>query len=181
MSRPSSLPAFTRAVFVPAAITGWLAAATAAVAAPATTTAPEASASAATTPSASDGTTAAPKPAPRPRQDPDGTLPLRLGVFFGHAFGQSGDLTRNITGTGGMSFQLPSPSVIGVDVGTGLGRHVRYHFAVGLQWESQPNYAAKGFRIDLAGLGFPIAVWSNEKVAIHVESLLHLIRGEILF
>lgn len=124
--------------------------------------------------------------APR-RKDPDATLPLRLGVFFGHAFGQSGDLTRYITGTGGVSFQLPSPAAVGVDIGTGLGSHVRYHFAVALEWEGQsqapgqPEYAAKGFRFDLVGLGFPIKVWSNEELTIHAEPLLHLIRGEILF
>jgi len=188
MSRPSSLPGAARAA--PSSILillgGWLVMASAAQAAE-TTPAPGPSAEAsAAPPPAPDGATPAPsaaQPAPRPRRDPDAPLPLRLGVFYGHAFGQSGDLTRNITFNGGTSFQLPSPSVVGVDVGTGLGSHVRYHFGVGLEWEgqSQPNYAAKGFRIDLAGLGFPILLWSNEQVAIHVEPLLHLIRGEILF
>jgi hypothetical protein len=52
---------------------------------------------------------------------------------------------------------------------------------VGLEWESQNGYAAKGFRFDPVTLGFPILVWRNEDVAIHVEPLVHLIRGEILF
>jgi len=181
--RPSSPPTAVVAAFGLVVLSASLMTVPAATAAPATA-APESGAGAepavappATPPAATE------KAAPRPRRDPSATLPLRLGVFYGHAFGQSGDLTRNITGNGGMSFQLPSPSVIGIDVGTGLGSHVRYHFAVGLEWEgqSQPNYAAKGFRIDLAGLGFPISVWSNEQVTIHVEPLLHLIRGEILF
>jgi len=165
---------------------GWLMTVSAAEAAE-TTPAPAASAGPAEAAPATGGAAPAePVPtraAPPARRDPDAALPLRLGVFYGHAFGQSGDLTRNITFNGGTSFQLPSPSVVGVDVGTGLGSHVRYHFGVGLEWEgqSQPNYAAKGFRIDLAGIGFPILVWSNEQVAIHVEPLLHLIRGEILF
>ena len=165
---------------------GWLMTVSAAEAAE-TTPAPAATAGPAEAAPATGGAAPAePVPtraAPPARRDPDAALPLRLGVFYGHAFGQSGDLTRNITFNGGTSFQLPSPSVVGVDVGTGLGSHVRYHFGVGLEWEgqSQPNYAAKGFRIDLAGIGFPILVWSNEQVAIHVEPLLHLIRGEILF
>jgi len=186
MSRPSSLPGAARAALrFLIVLGGWLLTIGAAKAAEETTPAPAPSAETAAPPgtavaAAAPATTG---PAPRPRRDPDATLPLRLGVFFGHAFGQSGDLTRNITFNGGTSFQLPSPAVVGVDVGTGLGSHVRYHFGVGLEWEgqSQPNYAAKGFRIDLAGLGFPILVWSNEQVAIHVEPLLHLIRGEILF
>ncbi|HEY8923442.1 MAG TPA: hypothetical protein VIU64_03615 [Polyangia bacterium] len=188
MSRPSSLPGAARAASSSMLILlgGWLMTVSAAEAAE-TTPAPAATAGPAEAAPATGGAAPAEpvptKAAPPARRDPDAALPLRLGVFYGHAFGQSGDLTRNITFNGGTSFQLPSPSVVGVDVGTGLGSHVRYHFGVGLEWEgqSQPNYAAKGFRIDLAGIGFPILVWSNEQVAIHVEPLLHLIRGEILF
>jgi hypothetical protein len=109
------------------------------------------------------------------------SLPFRLGLYYAHAFGQSGDLTRWITPFGGNGFQLPSPAVFGIDLGIGLGSHVRYHFAAGLEWESQTGYAAKGFRFDPIGLGFPIEVWRNDDVTIHVEPLLHLVRGEILF
>jgi len=108
-------------------------------------------------------------------------LPFRLGIFYGHAFGQSGDLTRFILPNGGNGPALPSPAVVGIDLGIGLGSYVRYHFGVGLEWESQGNYAAKGFRFDLITLGFPILVWTNGDVAIHVEPLVHLVRGEILF
>jgi len=108
-------------------------------------------------------------------------LPFRLGIFYGHAFGQSGDLTRFILPNGGNGGTLPSPAVVGLDLGIGLGSYVRYHFGVGLEWESQGPYAAKGFRFDLITLGFPILVWANSDVAIHVEPLVHLVRGEILF
>jgi hypothetical protein len=133
---------------------------------------------------ASEG--AAPGPATAPARKTDispaeGSLPFRLGVFYAHGFGQSGDLTHFIGFNGGVGPQLPSPAVVGVDLGIGLGSHVRYHFGVGMEWEGQDNYAAKGFRLDLTTLGFPIRVWSNETVAIHVEPLVHLIRGEILF
>lgn len=112
---------------------------------------------------------------------PDNALPFRLGVFYAHGFGQSGDLTHFILLNGRVGPQLPSAAAVGVDLGIGLGSHVRYHFGVGLEWEGQNGYAAKGFRIDLTTLGFPIPVWANETVAIHVEPLVHLIRGEILF
>jgi len=108
-------------------------------------------------------------------------LPFRLGIFYTHAFGQSGDLTRAILPNGGNGGALPSPAAAGIDLGIGLGSYVRYHFGVGLEWESQGNYAAKGFRFDLITLGFPILVWANSDVAIHVEPLVHLVRGEILF
>ena len=116
-------------------------------------------------------------------------LPFRLGIFYAHAFGQSGNLTHFIEGNGSSGGSLPSPAAVGLDLGIGLGKHVRYHFGVGLEWESgrdgagplRADYAAKGFRFDLVTLGFPIPVWANESVAIHVEPLLHLIRGEILF
>jgi len=108
-------------------------------------------------------------------------LPFRLGIFYAHAFGQSGDLTRFILANGGNGPALPSPAALGIDLGIGLGAHVRYHFGVGTEWESEGNYAAKGFRFDLITLGFPILVWANSDVAIHVEPLLHVARGEILF
>lgn len=109
------------------------------------------------------------------------SLPFRLGLFYAHAFGQSGDLTRAITPFGGNGAQLPSPSVLGLDIGIGAGSHIRYHFAVSTEWESQNGYAARGFRFDPITLGFPILVWQNEDVAIHIEPLVHLVRGEIIF
>ena len=127
---------------------------------------------------------APPKPAAPPKTEAsprDASLPFRLGVFYAHGFGQSGDLTHFILFNGGVGPQLPSPAAVGVDLGIGLGSHVRYHFGVGLEWEGQNGYGAKGFRFDLTTLGFPIPVWSNDTVAIHVEPLVHLIRGEILF
>jgi len=124
--------------------------------------------------------TKAAKAAP-PAQAAGAALPFRLGLYYAHAFGQSGDLTRMITFGGGNGAQLPSPAVLGLDLGIGLGSHVRYHFAVGVEWEGQTGYAARGFRFDPISLGFPILVWQNEDVTIHVEPLVHLVRGEIIF
>jgi hypothetical protein len=108
------------------------------------------------------------------------SLPYRLGLFYAHAFGQSGDLTRMVTQRSDGGVPLPSPSVVGLDIGIGAGSHIRYHFAVSVEWESQTNYAARGFRFDPVTLGFPILIWRNDDVAIHIEPLVHLIRGEIL-
>ena len=134
----------------------------------------------------SDTEAEAAKPAPAEKaparaRDPNASLPFRLGLFYGHAFGQSGDLTRYISGGGASTFQLPSPAAFGLDLGIGLNSHIRYHFGVALEWEGQTGYASKGFRFDPVGLGFPIPVWSNESVAIHIEPIVHLIRGEVLF
>ena len=119
--------------------------------------------------------------APAPVQAAGVALPFRLGLYYAHAFGQSGDLTRAIVGPGNNGPKLPSPAVFGLDLGIGLGSHVRYHFAVGVEWEGQTGYAAKGFRFDPITLGFPILVWQNDDVTIHVEPLVHLVRGEIIF
>jgi hypothetical protein len=114
------------------------------------------------------------EPAPAPSKPPGGavpakaagsSLPFRLGLLYAHAFGA----------------KLPSPAVLGLDIGIGLGSHVRYHFAAGVEWEGQTGYAARGFRFDPITLGFPILIWENQDVAIHVEPLVHLVRGEILF
>jgi len=127
----------------------------------------------------------APVTAPKAERPPAAVagapLPFRLGIFYTHAFGQSGNLTKFILPNGGTGAGLPSPAAAGIDLGIGLGAYVRYHFGVGTEWESQGNYAAKGFRFDLITLGFPILVWANSDVAIHVEPLVHLARGEILF
>lgn len=124
---------------------------------------------------------AAPAGKPAPAAVAGAPLPFRLGVFYAHAFGQSGDLTKVILPNNGNGDGLPSPAAAGIDLGIGLGAYVRYHFGVGAEWESQGNYAAKGFRFDPITLGFPILVWANSDVAIHVEPLVHLVRGEILF
>ena len=140
---------------------------------------------------ASDASEDAPPPAAKAanatakaRPPASTSLPFRLGLFYAHAFGQGGDLTRVIIGdsrTSGFGPRLPSPSVLGLDIGIGVGSHVRYHFAVSTEWESQGAYAAHGFRFDPITLGFPILVWQNDDVAIHVEPLVHVVRGEIMF
>lgn len=135
-------------------------------------------------PATADAATPAPRKNSKATSSAPGTapaLPFRLGLFYAHGFAQSGNLTRFILPNGGMGPTLPSPAALGLDLGVGLGDHIRYHFAVGLEWEGQSGYAAKGFRFDPLALGFPIPVWRNDDLAIHIEPLVHLVRGEILF
>ena len=97
------------------------------------------------------------------------SLPFRLGLFFSKAFGQSGSLA-----------QTPPPAAVGLDIALGLGHSVRYHLGIANEWESRGTYSAKGFRLDLVSLGFPIQV-VNDKVVVHIEPIARIIRGEILF
>ena len=43
-------------------------------------------------------------------------------------------------------FIIRAAAALGIDLGIGLGAYVRYHFGVGTEWESEANYAARGFR-----------------------------------
>jgi hypothetical protein len=98
-----------------------------------------------------------------------GSLPFRLGIAYAHAFSGSGTLANG-----------PSPAAIGVDLGFGIGQIARYHLGIFHEWESERGGSAKGFRIDLGTLGFPIPVL-RAPVVIHVEPQVRIVRGEILF
>jgi len=63
----------------------------------------------------------------------------------------------------------------------GIGRSVRYHLGIANEWESRGGYSAKGFRLDLVSLGFPIPVVNSEGLVVHIEPIARIIRGEILF
>ena len=130
-------------------------------------TAATAPATAAEAPAPAPGVPPIARPAP-PRES--ASLPFRLGLFYAKAFGQSGALAPE-----------PSPAAAGIDLGFGAGSYVRYHLGVGVEWESRGPYAAKGFRFDLVTLGFPIELFADERVHVHVEPLAHIVRGEILF
>ncbi len=122
-----------------------------------------------TTPTAA---TTAPVPAAVPAALPpqaEPSLPFRLGLFFSKAFGQSGNLAQG-----------PAPAAVGLDIAIGLGHNVRYHLGIANQWESRAGYSAKGFRLDLVSLGFPILI-VNDRIVIHIEPIARIIRGEILF
>lgn len=119
-------------------------------------------------PPAAPAPVAAAVPAAQPPQ-PQPSLPFRLGLFFAKAFGQSGDLAQG-----------PTPAAVGLDIALGLGHSVRYHLGIANEWESRGSYSAKGFRLDLVSLGFPIQVMSD-RVVVHIEPIARIIRGEILF
>ncbi len=94
--------------------------------------------------------------------------PFRLGLVFGHGFAPKDDLT------------FGPPTAIGFDFGIGSGEHVRTHLGVAHAWENADGKSRKGFRIDLIQVGFPIPVLLAA-TSIHIEPLLRVVRGEILF
>ena len=100
----------------------------------------------------------------------DETPPFRLGVVYTHLFGENGNLAR----------PGPPANAIGVSLSFGLHPNIRYHLAIAHQWESEEAYSARGFLLDLVALGFPILLLDNV-VELHLEPMLRIVRGEILF
>jgi hypothetical protein len=72
-------------------------------------------------------------------------------------------------------------NAIGIDFGFASRDYARNHLSLAHQWEGSGPTAAKGFRIDLIAVGFPIAVNPASLVRVHIEPLLTLARGEIMF
>jgi hypothetical protein len=96
--------------------------------------------------------------------------PFRLGLLLGFAHSADGKLT-----SGGAK-----PAAAALDFSWVGGEIVRLHLGLGHEWESKGSYGAKGFRIDLISLGFPMAV-VREPVALHIEPILRIVRADILF
>jgi hypothetical protein len=100
----------------------------------------------------------------------DESSSFRLGLVYTHLFGENGNLAR----------PGPPANAIGVDLGFGLHPNIRYHLAIAHQWEGEGGYSARGFLLDLIALGFPIPLLQKE-VELHLEPMLRIVRGEILF
>lgn len=98
------------------------------------------------------------------------TPPFRLGLQYGFSHSVDGKLAA----------EGAKPAAVALDFSWGGGEIVRMHLGVGHEWESKGAYAAKGFRIDLISLGFPMAV-IKDKIALHIEPILRIVRGDILF
>src|SRR6185369_7169145 len=58
--------------------------------------------------------------------------------------------------------------------------YVRNHLGLAHQWESAGAYSARGFRIDLISLGYPIPLVTSA-VRLDLEPVLTIVRGEIMF
>ena len=58
--------------------------------------------------------------------------------------------------------------------------YVRNHLGLANQWESAGPYSARGFRIDLISLGYPILL-TNSAMRLDLEPILTVVRGELMF
>jgi hypothetical protein len=96
--------------------------------------------------------------------------PFRLSLTYSRVLSESGELANAGFAT----------NAIGIDMAFPSGSYVRNHLGLAHQWESAPNYSARGFRIDLISMGYPIEL-VRSTVRLDLEPVLTLLRGEILF
>lgn len=144
------------------------------VAPPATTTAPPPPAPApapeAVPPVPPPGRGVASRPAPPP--PPPVSSPFRLALTYTRVLREDGDL------------MLANPDMntnaIGIDMAFPSNNYVRNHLGLANQWESQGAYSARGFRIDLISLGYPIPLVTST-VRLDLEPILTVVRGEIMW
>jgi len=96
--------------------------------------------------------------------------PFRLSLNYVHVLHEDGDLATSSMAT----------NAIGVDLAFPSNTYVRNHLGLAHQWESAGAYSARGFRIDLISLGYPIPLVTST-VRLDLEPILTLVRGEIMF
>jgi hypothetical protein len=150
-----------------AALSAWLAAA-AADAAPATAPAPAPPPAPPPAPAAYAPAPPPPPPPPPPR--PPTLSPFRLALTYTRVLYEDGSLGNNDINT----------NAVGIDMGMASGSYMRNHLAIANQWESFGPYSARGFRIDLIAVGYPILL-AAYPVKIELEPILTFLRGEIMF
>ena len=110
-----------------------------------------------------------PPPAPRPPLPPP-LSPFRLSLTYVHVLHEDGDLANNAMST----------NAVGIDMAFPSNSYVRNHLGLANQWESTTGYSARGFRIDLISLGYPITL-VNSTVRLDLEPILTALRGELMF
>ncbi len=108
---------------------------------------------------------------PPPPPPPRSATPFRLGMTYTRVLSEDGDLSSNNLATNALGLDLVSPS----------SSYVRNHLGLAHQWESNGAYSARGFRIDLVSLGYPIRLLTTSEVHVDLEPILTVIRGEIMF
>jgi hypothetical protein len=114
---------------------------------------------------------AAPAPPPRPISQPPVQTPFRLSLTYTRVLSEDGELTNDALTT----------NAIGIDMAFPSGSYVRNHLGLANQWESGPGgYSARGARIDLVSLGYPIELVRGV-VRFDLEPILDVVRGEIMF
>jgi hypothetical protein len=108
---------------------------------------------------------------PPPPPPPPTLSPFRLAVTYTRVLHEDGDLGNNALAT----------NAIGIDMAMASASYTRNHLAIAHQWESLgPQYSARGFRIDLISVGYPILL-AAYPVKIELEPILTFLRGEIMF
>lgn len=118
-----------------------------------------------------------PAPAPAPARGPR-TAPVQppLETPFRLSLGY----TRVLDEDGTLVVPGATTQAVGVEMAFPSGSYVRNHLVLGHQWETAPGHSARGFRLDLISMGYPIDIVRG-KVHLTLEPILTVVRGEILF
>jgi hypothetical protein len=115
----------------------------------------------------------APPPAPPPRPAsplPPSVSPFRLSLTYVHVLREDGELVDPNTST----------NAVGVDLAFPSNTYVRNHLGLAHEWQNLNGVTARGFRIDLVSLGYPIPLLSST-VRLDLEPILTVVRGELMF
>jgi hypothetical protein len=112
---------------------------------------------------------ARPVPPPRPPPPPPAS-PFRLSLTYVHVLWEDGDLANSHRTT----------NAVGIDMAFPSNNYVRNHLGLAHQWENLGGVTARGFRIDLISLGYPITL-VNSAVRLDLEPILTVLRGEVMF
>ena len=99
--------------------------------------------------------------------------PFRLSLNYVRVLHEDGELANPGLSTNAVGIDLAFPS----------NTYVRNHLGLGHQWESAGAYSARGFRIDLISLGYPIPLVSSRQSSfrLDLEPILTIVRGELMF
>jgi hypothetical protein len=98
--------------------------------------------------------------------------PFRLSLAFTRVLREDGDA--------GLANPDMKTNAVGIDMAFPSNNYVRNHLGLAHQWETLGPYSARGFRIDLISLGYPINLLSSE-VRLDLEPILTVLRGEIMW
>jgi hypothetical protein len=109
-------------------------------------------------------------PPPPPPPLPPGVSPFRLGMTYTRIFRQDGDLTDG----------NPSTNAVGIDMVFPSASYGRTRLGLAHQWEKAGAYSARGFRLDLISIGYPITLVRGRDRLI-LEPILTVLRGEVMF
>lgn len=96
--------------------------------------------------------------------------PFRLALTYTHIFRQDGDLVDG----------SPATNALGIDMVFPSASYGRSRLGISHQWEKSGAYSARGFRIDLISVGYPIVLVGGRDRLI-LEPVLTVLRGELMF